>query len=272
VIFLPVALFTPFYKVWRKKRPVMTYLWIWFIADIVFLTVNAGKRQHYVLPVIPPVAALIGIILNDMFFSRKAYSFEFVKNILLAHVIVLAAAALVSPIVIAFIAPKLFAAVLVLSLTVVIFLIVTVILLIRGKPGRAAVSVFTGITVFILLSFYNFSAIADNDANSRDFARKIAGLVPASDKLVAYGRLTSKFVQYYGQVVPEIYDLPELKEYYNRGCWVLCLSNNTAGLKDENLSIIYSCERKDNNKSDTAGVLFHNSADAEKLAGEYSKR
>lgn len=257
VVFLPVALFTPFFKVWREKRPVMIYLWIWFVTDIIFLTIDAGKRQHYILPLIPPMAILIGIVLNDMIFSRKAYSYKFAQNILLAHVIVLIAVALVSPVVIIFIAPELIVRVLMLSLTTVIVLMAVTILLARQKLQWAAISIFCGITVFILLCFYNFSATADIDADSRDFAKKIASLVPPSDKLVAYEHVTSRFVQYYGQIVPEITDFSKLREHYNQGDWIVCLSGNVTGLKDENYNIIYACERKDKSKSDSTGVLFH---------------
>jgi 4-amino-4-deoxy-L-arabinose transferase-like glycosyltransferase len=272
VVFLPIALFTPFYKVWRGKRPLMTYLWIWFVADTIFLTVDAGKRQHYILPLIPPMAILIGIVLNDMIFSRKAYLPEFAKNILIAHVIVLTAAALISPVVIAFIAPELVTKVLMLSLTTVIFLIAVTILFAKQKPEWAAISVFSGVAVFILMCFYNFSVIADIDANSRNFAKKIACLVPASDKLIAYKDVSSRFVQYYGQVVPQISNLSKLREYYNKGCWIVCFSDDTIELKNENLNIVYSCERKGKSKSDTAGVLFHNPANAEKTLETYSKQ
>ncbi|HPS55208.1 MAG TPA: glycosyltransferase family 39 protein, partial [Sedimentisphaerales bacterium] len=95
VVFLPIALFTPFYKVWAEKRPAMTYLWIWFVADIIFLTLDGGKRQHYILPIIPSMAILIGIVLEDMIFFRKAYPSEFAKKILLVHAIGIIAAAIV---------------------------------------------------------------------------------------------------------------------------------------------------------------------------------
>jgi 4-amino-4-deoxy-L-arabinose transferase-like glycosyltransferase len=257
VVFLPVALFTPFYRVWREKRPVMTYLWVWFVANIIFLTIDAGKRQHYILPLIPPMTILIGIVLNDMIFSRQAYSHKFAKNIFLAHVIFLSVAALVSLVVIPFIIPGLLVKVLMLSLTTIITLIVVTILFMKHKPKWAAISIFSGTTIFILLCFYNFSVTDDTDADSRDFARKIESFVPASDKLVAYGKVPSKFVHYYGQIVPEISDISGLKEDYNQGCWIVCLSDNAANLKDENLNIVYSCERKDKSKSDSAGVLFH---------------
>jgi len=257
VIFLPIALFTPFYKVWENKRPLMTYLWIWFVADIIFLTIDAGKRQHYILPLIPPMSIVIGIVLDDMIFSRKAYDLKFVKNILIAHAVILIALALVSPIVIAFIAPAFVVKVISLSVTILIFLILTLLLFAKRKPELATTSIFAGITIFILLCSYNFSVITDIDTYSCDFAKKIAATVPDSDNLVAFGHVSSRFVQYYGQVVPEIYKLPKLREYYDKGCWIVCLPGNENALKDENFNIIFSSEIKDNNKSDSAGVLFH---------------
>ena len=74
VVFLPMALAAPFYRVWNKKRPLMQFLWLWFVVDIVFLTISGGKRQHYILPSMPAMAILIGIVIEDMVFIRKAYT------------------------------------------------------------------------------------------------------------------------------------------------------------------------------------------------------
>ena len=257
VVFLPIALFTPFYKVWRTKRPIITYLWIWFVADIIFLSLSGGKRQHYILPLIPPIAIVIGIILNDMFFSRKAYSSDFIKNALKAHAIVLILLALAAPVVMSFIAQQYVGRVVIISIIILTGFCVAMIFLKKNNKIFACITMFVSITIFVIAFSLCFSSTVDNEKYTRDFARKIASIVPAPDRLVTYKNISSIFVQYYGQIVPEITDFSKLREHYNQGDWIVCLSGNVTGLKDENYNIIYACERKDKSKSDSTGVLFH---------------
>ena len=87
--FIPPALAAPFYRVWEKKQDSMLYLWLWFVVGIVVMSMCGGKRQHYILPVMPAMAILTGIILDDMLFERKAYSRRFALNFLIGHLIVL---------------------------------------------------------------------------------------------------------------------------------------------------------------------------------------
>jgi len=72
VAFLPVALCAPFFRIWGERREAMKFLWIWFVAGIIFLTIDQGKRQQYILPIMPAMCILIGFVLEDMLFIRKA--------------------------------------------------------------------------------------------------------------------------------------------------------------------------------------------------------
>lgn len=114
-VFLPIALAAPFYSVWGKKQPIMKYLWLWFVSSIIFLTIDGGKRQHYILPAIPPMAILTGILLEDMIFIRKAYDIKFAKTILKIHLIAPTVLSLTGVIVIAFIKPLFLQKVIILS-------------------------------------------------------------------------------------------------------------------------------------------------------------
>lgn len=85
VAFVPMALASPFYRVWERKQKPMMYLWFWLVISILLMTVSGGKRQHYILPSIPALAIISGIILDDMLFIRKAYSKRFARNFVLIH-------------------------------------------------------------------------------------------------------------------------------------------------------------------------------------------
>ncbi len=88
--FIPLALAMPFYRIWEEKRDAIFYLFLWFVIGILTMTLCGGKRQHYILPIMPAMAALTGIILDDMIFGRKAYTKNFSRNFLLAHLFILA--------------------------------------------------------------------------------------------------------------------------------------------------------------------------------------
>ena len=86
-IFLPIALVAPFYKVWGEKRPVMQFLWLWFASDFVFLMLSGGKRQHYLLPLIPAMSILTAILIDEMAFVRQVFTLKYAANILRGHVL-----------------------------------------------------------------------------------------------------------------------------------------------------------------------------------------
>jgi 4-amino-4-deoxy-L-arabinose transferase-like glycosyltransferase len=85
--FIPLALAAPFYRIWEEKRETIIYLWLWFVVGIVMMSLCGGKRQHYILPLMPAAAILGGIILDDMIFVNKAYSRRFAAIFWLGHLI-----------------------------------------------------------------------------------------------------------------------------------------------------------------------------------------
>ena len=90
--FIPFAITAPFYQIWEKKRETMFYMWFWFVAGVLVMSVCGGKRQHYILPLMPAMAVLTGIILDDMIFVQKSYSKRFAVFFLTAHLFVIFAA------------------------------------------------------------------------------------------------------------------------------------------------------------------------------------
>lgn len=50
-------------KFWKPQNPLDTYLLIWACAVTGFFTLSGSKLVHYVLPAIPPLAALVAIAL-----------------------------------------------------------------------------------------------------------------------------------------------------------------------------------------------------------------
>jgi 4-amino-4-deoxy-L-arabinose transferase-like glycosyltransferase len=262
VAFLPMALVAPFYRIWDKKLPVMKFLWLWFVADFIFLTIDAGKRQHYILPLMPAMTILIGILLEDMIFERKAYSKIFAKNVLQWHIVALIVGITAATIYLAKANPKTLPAMLILlSIAIVISAVVSV-LFARGKNAAACGVGFAGIVAWTMIAYASFTVLLDINKGARDFALKIAAIVPQGDKLAAYKHASTRFVQYFGKVVPEIEDKSALYNYYEQGDWIVSTSEYLEELvSDSRFRQVYYRERdRGTKKEDTGGALFHKSA------------
>lgn len=89
-VLIPFAAAAPFYKIWEERRDAIVYHWLWFFAGVGVMSVLGGKRQHYILPMMPAMAVLSGIIFNDMLFVHKAYGKKFSAIFSTAHIVVLA--------------------------------------------------------------------------------------------------------------------------------------------------------------------------------------
>jgi 4-amino-4-deoxy-L-arabinose transferase-like glycosyltransferase len=275
VAFLPMALAAPFYKTWEEKQPVMKFLWLWFVAGLVFLTIDAGKRQHYILPLMPAMAILIGTLLEDMAFVQKTYTQRFARNVLKGHIIAIISGFVSVCVYLAITKTRFLVNVVVISIVAILITLIVAILFSKRKPAAACGVIFSGIVAWIMIFYAGFSTVLDVDHGVRDFAMKVARIVPPSDKLVAYQSVPCILVQYFGKVVPEIQDKSLLYERYEQGDWVVCDFDHLDELaQDDRLREAYSGEkakRKVGNifaklyypsriksgKDNTGGTLFH---------------
>jgi 4-amino-4-deoxy-L-arabinose transferase-like glycosyltransferase len=262
VAFLPMALVAPFYKTWNKKQPVMKFLWLWFVVDLGVLTICGGKRQHYILPLTPAMAILIGILLEDMVFVQKAYSRNFAKNILKGHIIPITAAMLGAAIYLSVVKPKLLVSMVVLSAVTITAVLLITLLFAGKKPASACLSIFIGIAVWCMIAYPASLPFWDVNRPLRDFAETVAHIVPSSENLVSYKNTPTKFVQYFGRVVPEIKDKSALYNHYEQGDWVVgILSYMDELVQDGRFRQVYYWERvQHNEKKYPGGALFHKSA------------
>jgi 4-amino-4-deoxy-L-arabinose transferase-like glycosyltransferase len=220
VVFVPMALAAPFYKVWGKKQETMLFLWLWFVVDIIVMSISGGKRMHYILPVMPAMAILAGILFEDIVFSRQAHTARFARNLLLFHAGVLIAGAVGAPrykgLDPQFIDPTILMAVLAL-----IVLGVVLILFSRGNNMHACVAIFTGHCVLLMVAFSAFIIPQSSTRHVRPFAHAVAAQVGQTDKLIAYRDVASRFVHYFGKTVPVAEDISQAYEEYRQGHWVL---------------------------------------------------
>jgi 4-amino-4-deoxy-L-arabinose transferase-like glycosyltransferase len=261
VVFLPIALMAPINKFWDTKRPAMMFFWVWFVAGLIFLTIDGGKRQHYILPFMPAMAILIGLLLDDMIFARRVCTLKFATGVLWAHIVTFIVIAIAGPIVITFKARPFLMPVLFLSAVMLIATILTTLFLQRNVLRGAVITIFMGILIYVMTCFYAFSEALDKDSHSRDFAKTVSRMVPPSDTLVSYHLTSSRFIQYYGKSVPFMDDLSKLQACYDKGDWIVCLSDQASKLKEMSFQVVYSGESVEptdgKHKSDADGMLFH---------------
>ena len=221
VVFLPMAMAAPFYRVWNKKQPVMQFLWLWFVVDLVFLTITGGKRQHYILPLMPAMAILIGILMEDMVFVRKAYTQKYARDVLRNHIVVVITAAIAGIIYIAKTNSQLLAGAIILGIATIAILAVTAVLFAKRKPAFACGATFAGIVVLVMIAYVIFVNPLNYNLPSRQFTQIVVEKVPASEKLIAYKSASTRFIHYFGRRVPEIKTESEVYRLYNEDWWVV---------------------------------------------------
>ncbi len=264
VAFLPMALATPFFKVWNKKRPVMQFLWLWFVADLIFLTINGGKRQHYILPLMPAMAILIGILMEDMVFVRKAYTPKYAGGVLRNHIAAVIIAAIAGIIYIVKTNPQLLSGAIIIGTAGIVILAVTAVLFARGKPAFACGATFAGIVVLVMIAYVVFVIPLNYNQPSREFTQLVVAKIPAveKEKLVVYKSASKRFIHYFGRPVPEIETKSEVDKLYNEGWWVVAFGIPLDELlQNGHFEIVYMEEEAERQKGNVVyGALLHKSA------------
>jgi 4-amino-4-deoxy-L-arabinose transferase-like glycosyltransferase len=69
VAFLPGAFIVPLMKRFEAHRDALAYLFLWAAGMVMLFTCAAGKREHYILPMIPAACLLMGFVAEDVFFK-----------------------------------------------------------------------------------------------------------------------------------------------------------------------------------------------------------
>jgi len=262
VAFLPMALAAPFYRVWNKKRAVMQFLWLWFVVDLVFLTITGGKRQHYILPLMPAMAILIGILIEDMAFVQKAYTWKYAKDVLRNHIVVIIAGVVAGLVYVAKARPQLLGGTIILGIMTTAVAAVIVILFSRGKPAFACGAVFVGIIALVMTAYVIFINPLNYNRPSRQFTQIVVEKVPTSEKLIAYKSASTRFIHYFGRRVPEIETKSETYGLYSEGCWVVAFGRYLEELlPNGDFEIVYMQDDAERHKSKVvSGALLHKSA------------
>ena len=259
VAFVAMGLAAPFYKVWAEKRKAMLFLWTWFAVDVAVMSISGGKRMHYILPAMPAMAILVGILLDDMIFANIAYTPQAGRKMLRYHVITASIGAAAGPVIAAVKRPELLGGVIVISVIALATVGAVVFLFAKGKKYGGCGAIFTGCAA-LLLGGYTLTATGTNlNEVNKQFALSARKTIAAEGKVAAYGDVTSKFVHYFGRVVPVEKELSRVYASYEEGVWVIAHRNFMEELKkDGRFEMVYYSERaKREGDSIVGGGIFH---------------
>jgi 4-amino-4-deoxy-L-arabinose transferase-like glycosyltransferase len=261
--FVPSVLASPFYKVWGKKRKVMLFLWLWFVADLVFMTMAGGKRKHYILPIMPAMAILIGIVMEAMIFDRKAFTQKFAKNFLVYNAAFVVIAAIIA-VCYAVSAKPVFGTELLILVAIALTVTGgTLLYFAKGKPVSATAIMLGGYCVLTVCFLY-LSAPFDKNNYTRSFAMEILNKVPSADNLIGYNYVAKRVVHYYGKPIPVLEEKAKVYEHYEHGDWVLATDGELEELeKDGRFRKVYHNESAEmrSQSENIRGSLFHKTAE-----------
>lgn len=230
--FIPLALAAPFYRIWEKRRQVMFYLWFWFVAGIVVMSLCGGKRQHYILPIMPAMAVLAGVILDDMIFLQKAYSRKFAANFLLLHLF--AVVAVMASVIIWLMRTQhpLREFIIYTGLIITVLTVCIGILFWLNKRLIATITFFAALCVFILV----WPAMEDegNDENYiiYDFTDRVYAAAP-DNSVIAYCKVDASFIYYFGCDVSVVCNIDDIYNRYTAGDGVIATGENFEQLKKD---------------------------------------
>ncbi len=257
--FVPFALAAPFYRVWNKKQPVMLFLWLWFIVDFAFLSLSSGKRQHYIIPAMPAMAILTAILLEDMAFSRKAFTKRYARNLLLLHLVIIALGFIALPVIMSQIKHEFLDEAILTSAAGLIAVIVIAVLFRAKKVSSACAAIFVGIAVLTMIGYTCLINPLNYNQPSRQFSQVVARKVPPSDNLIAYKSASTRFIHYSGRRVPEIQSKSGVYELYKQGSWVVAFGQFLDELlKGESFDIVYLQDNAERHKEKVvSGALIH---------------
>ncbi|MCG3178016.1 MAG: Undecaprenyl phosphate-alpha-4-amino-4-deoxy-L-arabinose arabinosyl transferase [Phycisphaerae bacterium] len=70
-LFIPGAMASPFVGALKRFRKPLLLCWLWLVVTVIVFTLGKEKREHYILPAMPAVALMMGLVAEDLFFMRR---------------------------------------------------------------------------------------------------------------------------------------------------------------------------------------------------------
>jgi 4-amino-4-deoxy-L-arabinose transferase-like glycosyltransferase len=178
------------------------YLGLWILVPLLVLSVSSSKMVHYILPIFPPLAIVVGAAVAAAFRDSRAWTAAFPATVFLLFSLIL---------MIVLVRPEILPAVSMINATQggahvpviaaggVFFLLILVVGIERRRLVRNPAGVYfatmAAFTLLILLAPVITVPISDY-RSSRSLAERAAPYIAASDQLVLYGGYPSSLPFY----------------------------------------------------------------------------
>src|SRR5688572_4628738 len=74
------------WREWRTRNPLVVFVLLWILVPLVFFSISQSKRPQYILPLMPPIAVLIGWSWQGVRFRTAAVAAALLGILLLVAV------------------------------------------------------------------------------------------------------------------------------------------------------------------------------------------
>ena len=220
VLVLP-ALVTPLLKRFREHREALVFLLLWVFGLVLLFSAATGKRQHYILPAIPPVCLLAAFLAEDLFFEHRWLSLRWAKVYVGGW-----AAALVAGItglavlwrvmhselvrrVLDLVAVEVMnvdgvvAHLLIVAGVVALFFLVSLVAICKGRPALALGMMLLG-AVAGTVAYAARADLWEEELQSVRVAKQALSLMPPYGRVATWADVKSKVVYYFGSDIPDV--------------------------------------------------------------------
>jgi 4-amino-4-deoxy-L-arabinose transferase-like glycosyltransferase len=203
-IFLASALVA--YRSYRRTwaDPVSRFFFLWFLAVFVFFELSNSKRELYLLPLLPPLALLVGNYLDALATNRLPQDLLLRRVVTVCFAIV-GVCGIALPIAAWWVRPDAFQAILVTSVVLAVGGICAAMFVWRRMPLKALACVTAMMVAIVLSVIYGIFPYLEQFKSDRPFAQMINRIVPSSAPLYVYADTMDDF-NYYSEreVIPVI--------------------------------------------------------------------
>jgi len=205
VAMVPGAFAAGLMKRFSSHRRPLVFLLLWVVGLIGLFSAAAGKREHYILPMLPALCLLMGFVAEDVFFNHKWISAGLAKVIGCGYGMagVLAVPALVAVLVFGQDNGK-WLAMLSVAVMVAALALVAAVQALR-ENFRPMVGLIAASMVVAYLGHHLLVALSwDVDAPVRDLAKSAARFVPPDAEVFSWDEPSANLVFYFGRNIPAV--------------------------------------------------------------------
>jgi len=202
--FLPGGLAVGLMRRFADRRGGLVYLLLWALGLLILFAAAAGKREHYILPMIPAVCLLMGFVAEDVV-GRHRWITPTQAGLIGGGYLVTAAVGTAGLAVAVLVTGGQWRLVHMLAVVAVAGVPMAAggVLAWRGRL-RALVPLVAASITLIYVVFYSFHELWDPRLPAQDFARQAARVVPRGDPVYHWHDPWLKIPYYFGRYVPAV--------------------------------------------------------------------